>query len=147
MKKNIILFLFCCLFCFSFISMANAQEYRCNQIIYKSKAECETANSNGCCTPINISTSASSQQLPNPLGTESVEEVIGRVIKAILGVVGSLALLMFIYGGLTWMTAAGNKEKVEKGKEIIIWAALGLVVIFASYALVEFVLNALTSSS
>ena len=83
--------------------------------------------------------------IPNPLGTESVEELIGRIIKAILGVVGSLALLMFVYGGLTWMTASGNKEKVEKGKEIIIWATLGLVVIFSSYVLVEFVIDALTT--
>ncbi len=85
------------------------------------------------------------QSFPNPLGEgTTVEVLIGRVIQAILGVVGSLALLMFIYGGLTWMTASGNKEKVEKGKDIIIWATLGLVVIFTSYVLVKFVITALT---
>ncbi len=47
---------------------------------------------------------------------------------------------MFIYGGLVWMTAAGFNEKVQKGKDILIWATVGLVIIFTSYALVRFVL-------
>lgn len=68
------------------------------------------------------------------------QELIGRIINAVLGIVGSIALAMFIYGGFTWMTAAGGAEKVQKGKDILIWAAIGLVVIFASYALVNFVI-------
>ena len=38
------------------------------------------------------------------------------------------------------MTAAGSNEKVQKGKDILIWATIGLVIIFTSYALVRFVL-------
>jgi len=78
--------------------------------------------------------------LPNPLETKSVPELIGRVINGVLGVVGSLALVIFIYGGFVWMTAAGNTERITKGKNILIWATLGLVVIFASYAIVHFVI-------
>ena len=72
-----------------------------------------------------------------------IQNLIGTIIKAVLGVVGSLALVMFIYGGLLWMTAAGNTERVEKGKKTIVWAVLGLVVIFTSYALVKFILLAI----
>lgn len=85
-------------------------------------------------------------KLPNPLakgGVNSVQQLIGKVIEAVLGVVGSLALIMFIYGGITWMTAAGNEQSVTKGKNIVMWAALGLVVIFSSYALVKFVIQAI----
>lgn len=80
--------------------------------------------------------------LTNPLGDISSPQVlIGRVITSVLGVVGSLALLMFIYGGLTWMTSSGSAEKVKKGRDIILWSAVGLVVIFMSYTLVRFVLS------
>jgi len=48
---------------------------------------------------------------------------------------------MFIYGGITWMLSAGNQEQVTKGKNILIWAAAGIVIIFTSYALVKFVLT------
>jgi len=85
--------------------------------------------------------------LNNPLTGDqssiSPQTLIGRIISAVLGLVGSLALLMFIYGGFTWMTAAGNSEKVEKGKQIILWAVIGLAVIFTSYAMVKFVFTSL----
>ena len=82
--------------------------------------------------------------LTNPLGANVTPQIfIGKIIKAILGVVGSLALLMFIYGGFNIMTAAGTAEKVEKGKNILIWATIGLIIIFTSYALVKFVFTSL----
>lgn len=82
-------------------------------------------------------------KLSNPLGegVTSPTQVAGQAINSILGIVGSLALLMFIFGGLTWMTSAGNEEKVKKGRGIIVWAVLGLFIIFTSYALVNFVIK------
>lgn len=84
--------------------------------------------------------------LTNPLGITSVPGLIGRVINGVLTVVGSLALLMFIYGGFTWMLSGGNFTAVERGKNILIWASLGLVVIFISYALVNFVISTATGT-
>lgn len=97
-------------------------------------------------TPPNIGDSGSGNPPPpvtvtldDPLKGATPQTLIGRIIKGILGIVGSLALLMFIYGGFTWMTAAGSSEGVTKGKNILIWATMGLIVIFSSYALVTFV--------
>ena|SRR5450759_2262764 len=85
--------------------------------------------------------------LENPLGNSdaarSPQILLGNIIRSVLDVVGSLALVMFIYGGFTWMLSAGNPERVNKGKQIIIWATLGLVIIFTSYALVRFILTTL----
>lgn len=81
--------------------------------------------------------------LPNPLGGNMTPEIlIGKIINALLGIVGSLALVMFVYGGFMWMLSAGNKERVQRGKDILTWATVGLVVIFSSYALVRFVFKA-----
>lgn len=77
-------------------------------------------------------------QLANPLGTTDIPALAGTIINTVLGVVGSLALLMIIYGGFTWMTAAGNQEAVKKGRDILIWAFIGIVIIFSAYALVKF---------
>jgi len=81
--------------------------------------------------------------LDSPITATTPEQLIGTVIKGLLGVVGSLALAMFIYGGFTWMLAAGSSEKVQKGKNILAWASIGLVVIFSAYALVRFVFEGL----
>jgi len=83
-------------------------------------------------------------KLDNPLGTTSIPELIGKVIKAILGIVGSIAFLMFIWGGFLWMTAAGESKKVEKGKETLVWATIGLATIFFAYAATSFVIKSLT---
>ncbi len=85
------------------------------------------------------------QQLENPLGTTDVSELIGRVIKALLGIVGSIGLLMFVYGGFTWMTAGGNEKRVEQGKQILTWAVIGLVTIFSAYAILSFIIDKLTN--
>ncbi len=84
--------------------------------------------------------------LSNPLGDNvSIPSIIGNVINAILGLVGSLALAMFIYGGFVWMLSAGSQEKVTKGKNILVWATIGLVVIFSSYAAVKYIILALAN--
>ena len=83
--------------------------------------------------------------ITNPLtGTSESSDpntLIGRVINVALGLVGSLALVMFIYGGLTWMLSGGSSDKTSKGKNIIIWAALGMIMIFSAYAIVNFALR------
>lgn len=79
--------------------------------------------------------------LPLPLSDISPQKLVGRIISALLGVVGAVALAMFVYGGLRWMTAAGNPEVIKKARATIVWAALGLVMIFGAYAVVNFLLS------
>ncbi|NCT54338.1 hypothetical protein GW758_00050, partial [Candidatus Falkowbacteria bacterium] len=69
---------------------------------------------------------------------------VGRVINSLMGIVGSLALLMFVYGGLIWMTSSGSQDKVKKGKDILLWSAVGLIVIFGAYALTKFIISLAT---
>jgi len=83
-------------------------------------------------------------KLVNPLHVTSVPELIGNILKAGIGIVGALALLMFVYGGFRWLTSGGEPGKIQEGKDAMKWAAIGLVIVFASYALVGFVLKAFT---
>ena len=66
-----------------------------------------------------------------------------NVTKIILGTVGSLSLLMFVYGGVMMLISAGNSEQVSKAKGIIMAAIIGLVIVFVSYIIVSFVISAL----
>lgn len=80
----------------------------------------------------------------NPLGTADIPTLAGTILKTLLGLTGSVALLMFIWGGLLWLTSAGNTDKIKKGKETLVWAAIGLAFIFSSYIIANFVIQALT---
>lgn len=64
------------------------------------------------------------------------------VVQFILGISGTVALLMFIYGGFLWVTSAGNSEKVNQGKSAVSNAVIGLVIVFASYTLITYGLSA-----
>jgi len=91
------------------------------------------------------SKSSASMTLTNPLGPNTtVYTLAGRIISVVLGLVGTIALVMFIYGGIIWMTSAGSKDKVKKGKDAIVWSVIGMAVIFASYGLTKFLLDNLT---
>ncbi|PKM91180.1 hypothetical protein CVU82_03975 [Candidatus Falkowbacteria bacterium HGW-Falkowbacteria-1] len=70
-------------------------------------------------------------------------EVGIRITKIILGLVGSLALLFFVYGGVMFLISAGNSEQVQKAKGIIINAAIGLIIVFMSYIIIQFAMKAL----
>ena len=50
-------------------------------------------------------------------------------------------LLLSVYGGIVWIKAAGREEEVNRAKKIIVAAVIGLVVVFASYAITNFVMN------
>jgi hypothetical protein len=61
----------------------------------------------------------------------------------LLGIVGSLALLMFVYGGLTWLTSGGEPDKITAGKKILINSVVGLAITFFAYAIIIFVVSTL----
>ncbi len=116
-------------------------------------SRCKNANStNASCIKV-ASTSGSGStvgkttNLPNPLGKGvTIETLAARIIEYVLGFIGTISLLLFIYGGFIWMTSAGSAEKVKKGRDVVIWAVVGMAVIFMSYIMVKFVIQALQGS-
>lgn len=94
-----------------------------------------------------VTLAAATPTLTNPLGTSDVRELVGRIISASLSVVGTLALVMFVYGGFLWLTSRGDVKMIGKGKETMTWAILGLVIIFGAYVIVRTVLTGLVSGT
>lgn len=75
--------------------------------------------------------------IQNPLSAGSVEELIGNVITWLLGLAGILALAALVWGGVLYISGFAEEKNVEQGKEIIKWAIIGLVVVGASYAILD----------
>ncbi|MBU0613962.1 hypothetical protein KJ766_01605, partial [Patescibacteria group bacterium] len=53
--------------------------------------------------------------LTNPLGITDPRLLVARLIQGALSLMGTIALLMFMYGGFLWLTSAGKPEPVKKG--------------------------------
>jgi len=81
----------------------------------------------------------------NPLNGQakslSLYEVVGLLVRGILGITGVLAAVFIIWGGIQIVFAAGNEEKVGKGKETLLWAVIGLVVASGGYVIVGYILS------
>ncbi|MBT5262680.1 MAG: hypothetical protein HOL80_02150, partial [Candidatus Magasanikbacteria bacterium] len=66
-------------------------------------------------------------------------DIIGKAIKLVMGIVGAIALVMFVYAGGLWMVAGGNAEQTTKAMKTMVWSAIGLIVILSSYSIVNFI--------
>ncbi|MDP1709512.1 MAG: pilin, partial [Candidatus Komeilibacteria bacterium] len=64
-----------------------------------------------------------------------------------LGFLGIIAVIMFITGGFKWMMAGGSEQEVTDAKNRIKNAVIGLVIVFASYVIVNFVVSQLSDAT
>ncbi len=72
---------------------------------------------------------------------------VGSLIQTFLGILGIVFLVLVIYAGFTWMTAAGDEKKVASAKGILISAVVGLVVLLSAYAISSFVIEQLSTAT
>jgi hypothetical protein len=83
---------------------------------------------------------------PNGCGNYSLNDIITfgvNVSQWILGIVGSVALLFFVYGGFVFILSGGNEERVKLGKKILIGSVIGLAIVFTSYLIIQFSMSLL----
>ena len=69
-----------------------------------------------------------------------------KVTNTILYIVGIIAVIMLIIGGIRYVISGGDSKKVTDAKNTILYAIIGLIIAFLSYAIVNFVISALPSS-
>lgn len=67
--------------------------------------------------------------------------LLTKIAKWLFGIVGAVALAVFIYGGFTILTAAGSAERVKKGKDALLAAVIGLVIIFTAQVGMRFLVD------
>lgn len=90
-------------------------------------------------------TTTGTSELANPFGTKDLRVIIGRFGSIMTNIVGSLALLMFVYGGFVLLTSRGNTDKIKQGREIFVWTTVGLFIIFGAQAIITAIINILSS--
>jgi hypothetical protein len=79
----------------------------------------------------------------SPTGDTSFGALLVTVINSLLLFAGAVAVLFLIIGGFRYVVSAGNPDQVEGAKKTILYAVLGLVIIFIAFLGVQVVQNAL----
>lgn len=72
--------------------------------------------------------------------------VFKQITNTILYIVGIVAVIMLIVGGIRYVVSGGDAKKVTDAKNTILYAIIGLIICFLAFAIVNFVIAALPSS-
>lgn len=72
---------------------------------------------------------------------ENLLNFISNLIKVVLGLVGAILLVLIIYGGFTYATAAGSDEKVKKARNILTYAIIGIVIIAVAWIATDYIIG------
>ncbi len=76
-------------------------------------------------------------------GRNDPRVIIANVVNILFGLLGVAAIVLIMYGGFVWMTAAGNADKVEQAKAILRNAFIGLLIVLSAFAIAIYILSRL----
>ncbi|MGB9706521.1 MAG: pilin [Microgenomates group bacterium] len=71
------------------------------------------------------------------LGQITLPGIISTLIKLILIVAALIAFIFLVVGGIKWITSGGDKETTAKAQSTITAALIGLVIVFAAWAIIR----------
>jgi hypothetical protein len=78
-----------------------------------------------------------------PGGNSDLGLVVGKVMKAVFGIMGSIAVIVVMAGGLQYVLSTGDPKRTQRAKETILYAIIGIVISLSAYAIVSFITNGL----
>ncbi|MDB4939777.1 MAG: hypothetical protein JWO40_202 [Candidatus Doudnabacteria bacterium] len=87
-----------------------------------------------------------STKLCNPIPENNLNAVIVKVLKIILGLIGSVAVVVIVLAGFKMVYSQGNSEAIKSARESITWAIVGLVVALLAYTIVAIITSTLTTA-
>lgn len=77
-------------------------------------------------------------------GQNTLSGILLNVMSWILWLAGAFALIYLIYGGILYITAAGNEEKTKAGKNAIVYAIIGIAIVVLSFVIVNWIADILS---
>lgn len=73
--------------------------------------------------------------------------IFTTIVNVMLFIIGAICVIMLIYGGIRYTTSGGNSASVTAAKNTIMYAIIGLIIAFLAFAVVNWVLGAITPGS
>ena len=86
---------------------------------------------------------ATAVAIVDPLNAGTLEVLIGRISTAVAGLVGGIAVIMFIIAGICFLTSAGDPGKIQKAKDFLKYAIIGIVIALIAGPMVNKILEIL----
>ncbi|HUC87495.1 MAG TPA: pilin [Candidatus Saccharimonadales bacterium] len=109
---------------------------------------CSAADENPVTSPNPIASGSNcAQSKSNTNSLFGTTGIFHTIADTLIYIVGAVAVIMLIIGGLRYVISQGSKEGVASAKDTILYAVIGIVVAILAYAIVSFVTGSLTTPS
>lgn len=87
------------------------------------------------------------QQINSGSNQVSASDIVKKIINGLLFLIGIIAVIMILYGGIRYTISAGDSAKIAAAKNTILYAVVGLIVAIMAYAIVNFVVSSFNGES
>ncbi len=77
----------------------------------------------------------------------TLSSYVGNLINGALSVLGVVFVILMFYGGMLWLTAEGEQDKIKKARGFIFHSILGLILTLFSFGITQFVIWLLTKGT
>ncbi len=81
------------------------------------------------------------------LGKADPREMIISLLRVAMSFLGIIALIMIMLAGFKWMVSGGNEDKRGEAKGMLSGVVVGLIIMFASFGIINFVINSMMDVS
>ena len=68
-----------------------------------------------------------------------IQDIVSFVIMLLLTVAVLLSFFFLLFGGLKWILSQGDKKKVDEAQKTITFSIIGLIVVFISFFILNFI--------
>ena len=72
----------------------------------------------------------------------NLSRAIKNVINVLLFILGAIAVIMIVIGGIKYTISNGDASNIKSAKDTILYAVIGLIIALMAYAIVNFVVGA-----
>lgn len=103
---------------------------------------------NGLCTGANLqfTENTSGANCTTTDATERINNIVHTIVNLLSAIVGIVAVIMIIFGGMRYITSGGNDTSVTSAKNTILYAIIGLIIVALAQIIVKFTLTKISNS-
>jgi len=99
------------------------------------------------CSGSNFDTSGGSTDCSDANGSNGLDSILRKVIQIFSVIVGFVAVVMIIFGGIKYITSGGDSGNIAGARNTIVYAVIGLIIVALAQVLVHYVLKNVASAS
>jgi type IV secretory pathway VirB2 component (pilin) len=120
----------------------------CNEGDQKRSPDCDGSCATGSDDQCSVDCDPLGQcKIDTDLTSRDVRSIVGSIINVVLGILGTIAVVIIIIGGFKWMTSQGSEDKVGEAKKLMAAGVIGLAIVLAAYSISTFVVSSLTEAT